>query len=281
VFHSVTQLHRVRQAAVVGGLVAVAFCTIGAAAAASRARQWHVSGRLVGHYSNSITWVNCSNTGATGTARESVNLDVNVSSRQTAFTSGSGFGLVVKMTPGGNVSIKGSYPPRQVDFDGNVVGCAAQQSFQCQGQIVNNGENGTVATLIFRRKGSAFVGGVSTGPFFVESMFLRYPDKTSICSPDIPTASPFAEQPLLGLANTQMEVDVLGESDARPNDRISIPRAKLYGTKAFTIKHTAGPDLGCSSRTALLFYTDCNESGRIALVLHFKPATDRHGQRLH
>jgi hypothetical protein len=251
--------------------VAVAFCTIGAPEAASRARQWQVSGRLAGHYSNSITWVNCSNTGAVGTAQESVNLEVKVSSRQTAFTSGSGFGLVLKMNPGGNGSINGSYPPRQVDFDGNVVGCAAQQNFQCQGQIANNGANGTVATAIFRRKGRAFVGGISRGPFFVESMFLRYPDKTSICSPEIPSPSPFAEQPLLGLADTQIEVDVLGESDARPDDRISIPRAKLYGTRAFTIKHTAGPDLGCSSRAAMLFYTRCSESGRIALVLHFKP----------
>jgi hypothetical protein len=231
-----------------------------------------VSGWLAGHYSNSITWVNCSNTGAAGTAQESVHLDVKVSSRHTAFTSGSGFGLLLKMKPGGDVSISGSYPPRQVDFDGNVVVCAAQQNFQCQGQIVNNGENGTAATVIFRREGSAFVGGVSTGPFFVESMFLHYPDKTSICSPEIPTPSPFAEQPLLGLADTQIEVDVLGESDARPNDRISIPRAKLYGTKPFTVKHTAGPDLGCSSRTAMLFYTSCSESGRIALILHFRPA---------
>jgi hypothetical protein len=216
--------------------------------------------------------VNCSNTGATGTAQESVNLDVKVSSRQTAFASGSTFGLMLKMEPGGSVSINGSYPPRQVDFDGNVVGCAAQQNFQCQGQIVNNGDNGTVATVTFGRKGRAFVGGIASGPFFVESMFLHYPDKTSICSPDIPASSPFAEQPLLGLADTQIEVDVLGESDARPKDRIKIPRAKLFGRKAFTIKHTAGPDLGCSSRTAMLFYTHCSESGSMALILHFKPA---------
>ena len=77
---------------------------------------------------------------------------------------------------------------------------------------------------------------------------------------------------MLGLADTLIERDALGEDDQRPNNLVRIPRSRLGGTKAFAVKHIAGPDGGCTPRRLDIAYTRCKESGRITLSLHFTPA---------
>lgn len=45
-----------------------------------------------------------------------------------------------------------------------------------------------------------------------------------------------------------------------------IPRARLDGRRAFSIRLSVGPDGGCARRSE---YTHCRQSGRLTLTLNF------------
>ena len=246
-------------------------CTAAVPAAASPTREWLVSGSLAGRYSDNVSWVNCRSTGATGTAQEKMKLNVKISSPHPAVYIGTGIALAFDMRSGGSVNISGSYPPRHVDIDGNETSCSPEQSFHCNGSVVSrDNKRSTRVEMVFLPRGTSAVKAIQNGGFFVESMSLSYPDAASICSPE--STAPVLAGPMLGLADTLIEPDVFGEDDQRPNNLVKIPRSRLGGTKAFTVKHIAGPDGGCTRRRLDIFYTTCSESGRITLTLRFTPA---------
>ncbi len=267
-----SRARRLRALAIAAGCVLAVCCVAAVPAAASHTRYWLVSGSLAGSYSDAVSWVNCRSTGATGTAREKLKLGVRISTPHAAVYEGTGIALALAMRSGGSVNISGSYPPRHVDIDGNETGCSAERSFHCNGSVVSrNNSRITRVQMVFLPRGGAAVKRIQQGGgFFVESMSLRYPDAGSICSPE--STAPVLAGPMLGLADTLIEPDALGEDDQRPNDLVKIPRSRLGGTKAFTVKHSAGPDGGCTRRRVDTFYTKCSETGRITLTLHFTPA---------
>lgn len=79
---------------------------------------------------------------------------------------------------------------------------------------------------------------------------------------------PSTAAPLFGLGDTRMEPDAFAENDLKPA-HFTVPRSRLSGRKAFTIKRTVGPDGGCPRRE---LYTRCTETGGLTLTLHFKRA---------
>ena len=240
-------------------------------AAASPTREWLVSGSLAGRYSNNVSWVNCRSTGATGTAQEKLKLNVKISSPHPVPYIGTGIALAFDMRSGGSVNVSGAYPPRHVDIDGNETSCSPEQRFHCNGSVVSwDSKRSARVEMVFLPRGRSAVKTIQNGGFFVESVSLSYPDAASICSPQ--STAPVLAGPMLGLADTLIEPDVFGEDDQRPNNLVMIPRSRLGGTKAFTVKHMAGPDGGCTRRRLEIFYATCSESGRITLTLHFAPA---------
>ncbi|MGZ4295716.1 MAG: hypothetical protein ACXVR1_09770 [Solirubrobacteraceae bacterium] len=57
---------------------------------------------------------------------------------------------------------------------------------------------------------------------------------------------------------------------------LTIPRSRLLGQTAFSVRHTAGPDEGCPR---LADYTRCSESGSLTLILRFTRARASAGLR--
>jgi hypothetical protein len=221
------------------------------AVSTARSRLWVASGTLAGTYTNQIAWVNCTDTGVTGTSHESLTLAAKLSpGKPQPFTGG--IGLVVKMTPGGHWSMSGAYPPRQEQPNGDIV-CGAQQSFGCSGPVTREGDGRAV--LAFRSHGRSVVGNFLEASSFHE----RRPDQDEPCPLDASMAAP-----LFGLDGTDIEVDALAESDVHPASFV-VPASRFKGRKAFTVTHVGHPDGGCPR----FYYSQCSETGTITLTLRF------------
>lgn len=227
-------------------------CTLATPAYGLHVTRWVVSGTLTGTYTNHVAWLNCPESGASGTAQESLRLAARISPGQPGVYEGTGIAVAMKMTPGGSWSVTGSYPPH-VELADGTSGCGPQQSFHCGGPIVRGGGPGAV--LYFAPRGRSLAGN------FLENTFLKETNGEA-CEIEATIAGP-----LLGLADTRIEPDAFAEDDAKPTS-IMVPRARFAGSKAFTVTHAAPPDGGCPRE----FYTQCSETGSVTLTLHFKRA---------
>ena len=212
---------------------------------------WVVSGSLSGSYSNNVSWVNCPETGASGTAHESATLNVKIRPGHPSIYEGTGIDLLMHMTPGGSWSVSGSYPPR-IELPEDAIGCGSQQAIHCGGPIVSE-RGGGEPQFVLVPKGRRLVGAFYTNDFF----------KESITGEDCNVANS-AAGPLLGLGETEIEPDVFGENSLKPAN-LSVPRARFAGHAPFAISESAGPDGGCTP-----YYTQCQQSGRLTLTLRFR-----------
>jgi len=195
--------------------------------------------------------VNCNETGAGGSAHESLTLDAKISrQRPRPFTTGIALGM--KMTPGGRWSMSGSYAPVQEGPTGGPT-CGTPKGFGCGGAITREGA--PMATLAFMPHGRSLLGNFLQAPSFHE----RRPNEDQPCSLDDSVV-----EPMFGLDGTEIEVDALAESDAHPSHFV-VPRSKFKGRKAFTVTHVGHPDEGCPRD----YYTQCTETGTITLELRF------------
>jgi hypothetical protein len=244
-----------RAIAAVCGVVLIAGAATGSAGAASP-REWVMSGSLTGTYSNSVTWINCTETGVTGTASERVSLHATLSHGSPAPYEGTGLFLAAQWRAGGTWSVTGSNPPRHEQPDDTVT-CGAQQPFHCGGAVRGAGGNGD-ATLYFAPRGRTLSGHFARNDFFTEG--------TDPC-PSIGSTLD-GVGPLFGLGDTRMEPDAFLENSLKPGS-LTIPRSRLDGRAPFSIRHTAGPDQGCPRRED---YIHCTEAGRLTLTLRFKRA---------
>jgi hypothetical protein len=208
------------------------------AAPASAARPWVVSGSLAGTYTNTVAWGECTGSGDAGTAHETLSLDAKISPGKPAHFRSRGFGLPLRLRPGGSWSDSGSFHPT----------CGAPQSFQCSGRVLRSGR--ALTFLALSRKGRSLIGGFLGPPYFTE----RVGDVACLDG----------TMALLGLRDTQMEADALVENDAHPS-HVSVPSRRFRRGRPFTIRHVAPPDGGCPGR----FFTACTETGRITLTLRF------------
>lgn len=219
---------------------------------ASRPTSWVVSGSLAGHYSNAVTWLNCPETGASGTARERATLDVKIHSGKPAIYEGTGIALTMRMTPGGSWSVEGSYPPRQ-ELAEDAIGCGAQQPIRCGGPIMGE-RGGGLPVLGLTPSGSHLLGNFLANDYFKESL------TGEACELQGASAGP-----LLGLDDTLIEADAFVENPAHTTS-LTIPRTRFRAGRPFTVMHSAGPDGGCNTPV----YTHCEEAGKITLTLHFR-----------
>jgi hypothetical protein len=239
------------------GLDAAVFCVVAVwfavapPAYASHLIEWTVSGSLAGSYSNNVSWVNCSDTGASGTAHESLRLNAKFSLSRPALLGGSGIAFAMRANAGGTWSMNGSYPPRVEQPDESIV-CGAQRPFRCGGSIVRDGR---FSQLFFFRKGSRFFGN------YMQNVFFKETDSDSACGLSGTTAGP-----LFGLGDTTMEPDAFAENDARPA-HLTVPRSRFKGSRPFTIRRAVGPDGGCPRRE---LYSRCTETGGLTLTLRFR-----------
>jgi hypothetical protein len=136
--------------AVVCGLALIGWAGVASASAAQQ-RLWNVMGSLTGTYTSDVTWVNCLETGVTGTAREQLRLDATLAGGKPAlYQLGSGMVVTGKWRAGGSWSVTGSNPPRQEQANGDVT-CGAQRPFHCGGPI--RGGGGGSATIHFAPRG--------------------------------------------------------------------------------------------------------------------------------
>jgi hypothetical protein len=241
--------------AVVCGWALIGWAGVASASAAQQ-RLWNVTGSLTGTYTSDVTWVNCLETGVTGTAREQLRLNATLAGGKPAlYQLGSGMVVVGKWRAGGSWSVTGSNPPRQEQANGDVT-CGAQRAFHCGGPI--RGGGGRSATIQFAPRGRALLGHFLNNDFFSEG--------DDPCPSIGPTLD--GNGPLFGLAGTHIEPDAFLENSLKPGS-LTIPRSRLLGRTAFSVRHSAGPDQGCPR---LSEYSQCAESGRLTLTLRFKPA---------
>jgi hypothetical protein len=113
--------------------------------------------------------------------------------------------------------------------------------------------------LYFRRKGKSLVGN------FLKNEFVKEASSDTACSIDASDAGP-----LFGLADRNIEPDAFVENGAHP-DHLTVARSRFKGRKAFTVRKTAAPDDGCPRS----IYTQCTETSRVTLTLHFTRAARR------
>lgn len=226
-----------------------------ASASAAQPREWIVSGSLTGTYASDVTWVNCTETGVTGTARERVSLHATLAHGKPAPYEGTGLFLAAKWRAGGRWSVSGSNPPRHEQADETVT-CGAQQPFHCGGAIRGSGSGD--ATLYFVPR-----GGTLSGHFVRNDFFTEGDDPCPSIGSTLNGVGP-----LFGLGGTHIEPDAFLENSLKPGS-LTIPRSRLEGHAPFSISHTAGPDQGCPR---LEDYIRCTESGRLTLTLRFKRA---------
>lgn len=232
----------------------VVACAVSSTADASGSRSWVVSGTLAGSYENDVGWVNCLESGASGSAHEKLSLRAKISPGRPATFGGGGMAVSVRLTPGGRWSAAGSYPPRREAGEDSIT-CAAQRNFNCGGPILRRG--GPTAVILLSTKGDSVIGGFIQNPYFTETL------GENPCS----LSAGSGPGPLFGLQGSLIEPDALLENDARP-ERLSIPRARLQGRAPFTVTHSARPDGGCSREV----YSRCTQRGSIKLTLRFEPA---------
>jgi hypothetical protein len=235
-----------------GGVALLLIGVVAVLPARAQGSEWLVSGSLAGTYSNSVTWVNCQEPLATGTARESLTLDVKIRAGAPALYKGTGIILGMRMVSGGNWSVSGSYPPR-TELPEDAIGCGTQRSFQCGGKIVSE-RNGTEPELAFRPLGRRLLGNFLTNDFFKETT------TGEACA-----LANTAGGPLLGLAESDIETDAFAENESQHASFIVAP-ARFAGRKPFTISRTSAPAGGCTAER----YSHCEQSGRITLTLHFR-----------
>jgi hypothetical protein len=240
--------------AVLCGLALIAWTGAGESASAAAPREWILSGSLTGTYSNDMTWINCVETGATGTSRERVNVNATLSGGRPAPYEGTGLFLAARWHPGGAWRVTGSNPVRHEQPDGSVT-CGAPQPFHCGGPL--RGGGAAAATIFFQPRGKVLAGN------FSENDFIKEGDNPC---PSIESMSG-GTGPLFGLADTAIEPDAFFENGLKPGSLV-IPRARLEGRRAFSIRHSVGPDGGCARRSE---YTRCTQSGRLTLTLRFRP----------
>ena len=240
--------------AAVCGLVLIAWA--GAPASAAQQRLWVVTGSLTGTYTSDVTWVNCTDTGVTGTARERVTVNARLSAGRAAiYVPGSGLVVAGRWRAGGTWSVTGSNPPRTEQPDGSVT-CGAQRAFACGGPVRGGGNGAT--TIQFAPRGRALSGHFLDNDYFTEG--------NDPC-PSIGTTLN-GVGPLYGLADTHIEPDVFFENGLKRGS-LTVPRSRLLGKMAFSVRHTVGPDEGCPR---LADYTRCTESGSLTLTLRFTRA---------
>ena len=111
------------------------------------------------------------------------------------------------------------------------------------------------ATLTLQPRGPVLTGGFLQAPFFIESPAADHPPHAD-CALESPPLSD--TMTLLGLAGTEIEQDAMKTDYGKP-DHFEIPRARLRGSKSFTVTDRSGPDEGCPRS----YYSQCSESGSI------------------
>jgi hypothetical protein len=230
-------------------LAALAVVAFAVPASAAHPRRWIVSGSITGTYSNDVTWVQCFDTGDSGSAREHLTLNAKITPGQPAVFSPGGLALLMKMKAGGSWSVTGSYPPR-VENPDETVTCGQQRPIQCGGKIRRNGP--AAATLIMRAHGSRFTGAFLNKPSFSED---------AANSPCLVNT-----EALLGLQEGLMEEDVFRENSLE-HKLLTAPRSGFIRGRPFTVTVSAGPDGGCH----MFHYSHCSESGGLKMTLHFAP----------
>jgi hypothetical protein len=237
------------------GLVVIAALLTGSASA-SGPREWLMSGSMTGTYSNAVTWINCEVTGDTGTASERVSLHATLGGGKPApYEPGSGFAPFAHWSGGGSWSVTGSFPPPGQRPDGTGT-CGAQRAFHCSGALRRNG---SIATTQFAPRGKDLLGH-----FLQNASFTEGNEPCASLGGALSGAGP-----LFGLEGTEIERDALYENPLQRGG-LTLPRAELAGYRAFSIRHTVGPDGGCARKSE---YPHCSQSGKLTLVLHFTPAS--------
>ena len=91
---------RARAIAALCGLALIAGVSAGSASGAAP-REWIVSGSLTGTYGNNVTWIDCVDSGATGSARERATLKATLSGAKPAPYTGTGLFVAAKCAPAG------------------------------------------------------------------------------------------------------------------------------------------------------------------------------------
>lgn len=239
-------------AALCGGAL-IAGVVAGSASAAAP-REWVVSGSLTGTYSNNVTWIDCVDSGATGTASERATLKATLSGGKPAPFTGTGLFVAATWRPGGTWRVTGSEPVRTEAPDGTPT-CGAPQPFHCGGPVRGGGGGGG-ATIFFQPDGKVLAGHFGQNDFFKEG--------DNPC-PSI-ESMPGGTGPLFGFASTAIEPDAFVENPAKPGSLI-VRRSQLTGDASFSIRHTVGPDGGCARKSE---YVRCTQSGRLTLTLRFR-----------
>ena len=237
------------------GVLLIAWAATGAVAGSASAtapREWIVSGSLTGTYSNNVTWIDCVDSGATGTSTERATLRATLSGGKPAPYTGTGLFVAAKWHAGGSWSVTGFKPLRTEAPDGTPT-CGTPQSFHCGGPLRSAGDG--VATMFLQPHGKVLAGHFGENDFFKEG--------DNPC-PSI-EAMPGGTGPLFGLAHTEIEPDAFFENSLKPGSLI-VSRSRLMGHASFSIRHTVGPDGGCARRSE---YTHCTQAGRLTLTLIF------------
>ena len=243
----------------VAALAVAALLPAAAAAGAGTGEKetaWRVSATVTGTYANTVGWLACPATGESALIRERVVVDTTLRPTFTArFTRSSGMVARFRATQGGTWSLSGSYPPTDGDS-----GCGAQVPVSCTGPVVGRAR---LAALDFLVRGRRAIGYFSLFPDIVESAVYADPDPAKpFCSQS--GEEPTRVVPLYGLGSTSLAARAAPTPSTFP---ARVPVGKLLGHKRFSVLLPPAALEGCPT----LFYTPCEESGRIRMRLTFTP----------